>query len=108
MDAALAQLKRQFGANLDADVLQSVLEICGGDVTAAVAMLQADNNGGWAADDPVNQRQEGRPADYFNKVVRVSMVLPLHASFGDLSFPILRSAPRERPRRISQQNMLSC
>lgn len=58
-EAAIKQLQRTFG-NLDKDVLESVLEVVGGDVHAATSFLQADA-GGYA----FNPQQESNiPTDY--------------------------------------------
>eukprot|EP00179_Madagascaria_erythrocladioides_P022885 CAMPEP_0198356622 /NCGR_PEP_ID=MMETSP1450-20131203/123580_1 /TAXON_ID=753684 ORGANISM="Madagascaria erythrocladiodes, Strain CCMP3234" /NCGR_SAMPLE_ID=MMETSP1450 /ASSEMBLY_ACC=CAM_ASM_001115 /LENGTH=47 /DNA_ID= /DNA_START= /DNA_END= /DNA_ORIENTATION= len=40
-DAKVAQLRRTFGAGVDADVLRAVLEVTDGDVRAAQQFLEA-------------------------------------------------------------------
>lgn len=44
MEAAVRRLLREFGNQLDREVLESVLEICGGDVDQTVAFLRVQND----------------------------------------------------------------
>ena len=44
LEAAVRRLLREFGNQLDREVLESVLEICGGDVDQTVAFLRVQND----------------------------------------------------------------
>jgi hypothetical protein len=44
LEAAVRRLQREFGNQLDREVLESVLEICGGDVDQTVAFLRVQND----------------------------------------------------------------
>lgn len=44
MSSAFLQLQRHFGNNLDKEVLESVLEMCGGDLQQAIQFLEIQNN----------------------------------------------------------------
>jgi hypothetical protein len=64
--AAIQQLQRIFGNQLDKDTLVAVLEVCGGDAKAAAQFLQANDNSGY---DPqqLHLVEGGIPQDYPGK-----------------------------------------
>lgn len=64
-EAAIRQLTREFGSQLDREVLESVLEICGGDAQAAIAFLKVQNNDDYV--DPGNSQKESIPKDYMER-----------------------------------------
>lgn len=45
MSSGVAQLQRHFGGQVDADVLQAILEMHNNDVRAAQAFLEGEGNG---------------------------------------------------------------
>ncbi|ELR17586.1 Ubox domain containing protein [Acanthamoeba castellanii str. Neff] len=65
LEAAVRRLLREFGNQLDREVLESVLEICGGDVDQTVAFLRVQNDTDYV--DPGPQQKESIPKDYMDK-----------------------------------------
>jgi len=64
--AGLRELNRVYGTKLDKEVLESVLEICGGDARQAVAFLQAQQ-GDYIDPGPSASGESSLPADYMTK-----------------------------------------
>eukprot|EP01124_Arcella_intermedia_P010569 TRINITY_DN17089_c0_g1_i2.p1 TRINITY_DN17089_c0_g1~~TRINITY_DN17089_c0_g1_i2.p1 ORF type:complete len:623 (+),score=161.36 TRINITY_DN17089_c0_g1_i2:41-1870(+) len=61
-DPALRRLQSHFGAQFDAEVLSSVLAVCGGNADQAIRFLTAGE--GDIIDDPARANQEAIPPDY--------------------------------------------
>ena len=61
------RLMANFGRNLDREVLESVLEICGGDVAAAVAFLQSQGAGDYVEEAGANANEERLPPAYLDR-----------------------------------------
>jgi len=85
-DGGVDRLMANFGRNLDREVLESVLEICGGDVAAAVAFLQSQGAGdyveeaGAANEDRLPPHYLDRPPGYDASRLRALLPEPTPAT----------------------------
>eukprot|EP00005_Dracoamoeba_jomungandri_P001536 CAMPEP_0174262220 /NCGR_PEP_ID=MMETSP0439-20130205/12847_1 /TAXON_ID=0 /ORGANISM="Stereomyxa ramosa, Strain Chinc5" /LENGTH=725 /DNA_ID=CAMNT_0015346893 /DNA_START=48 /DNA_END=2225 /DNA_ORIENTATION=- len=94
-DRGIRRLLQVFGQQLDREVLESVLEICGGDPQAAVQFLQAQGDD--YIEPPANQQGETLPKDYMFKPKGYQEVTINEEEAEDLTLQLKRGFLRDTP-----------